>query len=69
MAMQSGGDTRAGFENAAGQSFAAANAQGTLTPLALSMSDCILKGRERGQAYGSEYAKMVRHAACGQHRS
>jgi len=59
MAMTQGGDTRSGFEDAAAGSFAAATSQGTIAPLAMSMSDCILKGRGYGQQYGAEYAKMV----------
>jgi len=59
MAMTQGGDVRSGFEEAAAGSFAAASSYGTIAPLAMSMTDCILKGKGYGWQYGNEYAKMV----------
>jgi len=58
-AISQGGSARSGFEEACGSSFGAANSGGTIGPLALSMTDCILRGKSYGWQSGNDYAKSV----------
>ncbi len=59
LAISQGGSARSGFEDACASSFGAANSGGTITPLALSMTDCILSGRGFGWSTGKDYSNSV----------